>query len=107
MSESRAPRTRKQRKLLRLFEEQGGACWICGLPMTAPIFDRPAHKSPSALEATVDHLAPRGVEGVNSPKRPTKAAHLKCNTVRHHHSIDHPIVANHIRAMRAKKELTP
>lgn len=76
----------KRRRLLRLFKEQGGRCWLCGHYMRVPT----SGGGVSKIEATLDHLVPRNPPGVMKP-RPQKAAHRMCNNTRGHGELPEKI----------------
>jgi hypothetical protein len=104
--------------LTRLFNQQNGLCWICGLPMHQPRQGL-QHEPPHAYAPTIDHLEPKrlemspsiGISNKPQPKflfrlegkgRPTKAAHRICNNLRAHKPLDHPKIQNHIKMMHLK-----
>ncbi len=79
----------RRRRLQELFVEQNGICWICDLPMEPP---QSRAGNYHTFEATLDHLTPKGA----NIERPVKAAHAKCNHVRHHASVTSQKMIEHI-----------
>jgi 5-methylcytosine-specific restriction endonuclease McrA len=68
----------RRAEVRRLFDNQGGLCWMCGLPMRL----RPRRSGHGPFDATIDHLCPRRRGAEVGVKRPAAAAHAICNHVR-------------------------
>jgi hypothetical protein len=83
-------------KTIKLYVEQQGICWVCGLPMLPPI-KRDDNQVPHVFEATLDHLSPK-----DGQPRGTKAAHRVCNNKRQHEDLDNYRVARFIASMHKR-----
>jgi 5-methylcytosine-specific restriction endonuclease McrA len=59
-------------KNTEIFERDGWACQLCGLPI-----DRDARK-PDPLSVSLDHIVPISLGGAHS-RANTQCAHLSCN----------------------------
>jgi hypothetical protein len=75
----------------RLFDEQNGLCYWCGLPMIL----NPTIRI-GTLSCTVDHLKPKG-ELPLGEARPAVAAHGACNWQRHHDPVPPPEAAKKVK----------
>lgn len=75
-----APISLKKKKTLKLYEEQNGLCWICGMPMLLP--KATETKAPNRWEANLDHIGKK-----NGEKRQIKASHAWCNSSRKHNDL--------------------
>lgn len=69
---------KRRKKLLKLFESQGGACHICGEQMDLPDFQS-NYRRPR--DATLDHYVPRSKGGTWALTN-LRAAHSRCNLYR-------------------------
>lgn len=67
---------RRRRKLARMFKEQSGICYLCGIPMRLNLT-----KKRTRFDASIDHLIPE-CEGGTMANNNIKAAHKYCNNAR-------------------------
>lgn len=61
----------------RLWKAQGGLCYYCAKPTRFVIYP-PGH-TPRKRDATLDHVIPKSLGGVNAPRKNCVMACLQCN----------------------------
>ena len=84
----------------KLFLEQNGLCWICNQPMFPPRKRKNNLTYTNGFETTIDHLDEKN--STNGKKRRIKAAHAKCNSIRHHLPLQDEKIILHIEILKKK-----